>query len=334
MPEFSPPFQRLVDEVCATCGGSMPCALHNAALREAMLRPRERAGLPWEKIERREIGTYSRPIAALGLLPDGAFLVAGYHAEIARFDPSKPEGAHEEILGYYHERGRREFPAYAVAALPSGAFVLGGVGGELVEFDPAKSDGERTKCITNVRHDVYTIVPREDGALIVGGIARGGVTVVDPVRGTTLMHIEDSASVYGLHVLPGDTPLIGRSNGDLVIRDWKDPQGLVDVPQGSYGNAIAAFLSLPDGTIIIGGRGGRIVRFDPAAPKGARMQELGNFGMDISAIVATSDHAFAVAGNIPLKGGVIAEYAIPEDALRAYHERRLDAPKIPPMPDA
>ena len=98
---------------------------------------------------------------------------------------------------------------------------------------------------------------------------------------------------------------------------------------GNYGHNIDTIASLPDGTIFVGGAGGRILQLDPSKPEGQREHDLGNYGSNIYATTLLSDGTLIVGG----WGGIIARYAIPPDVLRAYHDRKLQGPKIPLMPE-
>ena len=103
MPEPKPSFLESVKRTCPTCGGPLPCSLHNRALREALLH-REIEPPPYERLE--VLGTYTdaeghaQDIWTLHPLPDGAVLVGGGGGSLERWgqDPEKLQQYREQVL--------------------------------------------------------------------------------------------------------------------------------------------------------------------------------------------------------------------------------------------
>jgi len=155
---------------CPTCGGPLPCSLHNRALREALLH-REIESPPYERLE--VLGTYTdargnaQDILTLHPLPDSAVLVGGDGGPLKRLNP---DGSWKDLGTYTDARGNAQ-NIWTLHPLPDGAVLVGGWGGSLKRLNPDGS-WEDLGTYTDARgnaQNIWTLHPLPDGAVLVGG---------------------------------------------------------------------------------------------------------------------------------------------------------------------
>lgn len=324
MPELSKPFQELA-RMCATCGGPMPCALHDEQLREAILHPPEREGLPWEKVERTDVLAFNAPIMAFVARQDGTWILGDSHGAVVRVDPAKSGDERTKVL--------HKFRVNVLAMVPGAdGTLLMGVDGKVVRFDLAQDADHRAVSLWNYESPVYAIVPRPDGTFLIGG-SRGRIVRFDLLLPQDEHAVEEIGAlqtpVCALAQLPDSTYLIGGTRGRIFRFDPAESEGERETFMGNYpSDYINAAATLVDGSVVMGGKGGELMLASGTAAD-VRLESIGNFGDIITSIVPESDTSFLVSG----ANGIIARYALPERILRAQHEQKLGEPKVPPMPE-
>ena len=144
-----------VKRTCPTCGGPLPCSLHNRALREALLH-REIEPPPYERLE--VLGTYTdaegnaQVIWTLHSLSDGAVLVGGGGGSLKRLNP---DGSWKDLGTYTDAEGHAQ-GIWTLHPLPDGAVLVGGGGGSLERWgqDPEKLQQYREQVLAQKRGEI------------------------------------------------------------------------------------------------------------------------------------------------------------------------------------
>lgn len=327
MSELSKPYADLL-RTCATCGGPMPCALHDAQLREAILHPPERAELPWDRVERREVTQFGYDISALHALPGGGLLVGRWDGVVVQVDPAQPAGS-REIASWQLS----DATVIAIRARSDGSFFACAGDGSVWRFSPGPDAGYARMPVDSIR-GVYAFRLFDDNVVAMGQLG-GNIWRVDfasprGVRMDLELLAEYNSAPCDFLLLPDGSLLIVDELRRFVRFDPQAPEGHREEVLATFDHKIRAMTTLPDGTCLLGGVDGRIFWCDPQRSGGERIQEIGNYGEAIYAMDPTSDHSFLVGG----AHGAIAEFSIPEQALREYRERKLEGPVVPPMPEA
>lgn len=331
MPELSSPFRKLAAEVCATCGGSMPCALHDAALREAILRPPEREGVPWDRVERQDLHAFGASIFPIHVRGDGVYVVGVGYDEICLLDPKLP--AQEQSLA------RFSIGVATFDVLPDGKVIAVLQDGTVFQVDLTRSGVRRIEqlpgSVSGVDEGITAFHAIADDVVLIGmrdGYLRGIEFSKPTVRERESRLGTVVGSVRAIVPRGDGTFFVAERDGDIKVLDPRQ-DGDDRLRRVAHSRQqIYALAPLPDGTFLIGSDGGKILLFDPAKPAESREEEIAQYGDAVEMIIATSDHSFAVGGG----SGILAEYAIPEGVMAAYRKRKegkIDAPDIPPMPD-
>lgn len=341
---LSEPFADLLKS-CATCGGTLPCALHDATLREAILRPPE--AFPWHALVRTELGKMEGALHAMLLLPDGTVLIGSDEGRLRRFHPLDGGDERFETVGLFQEHD----DIMTLQALPNGTILAGTSLGTLLHADLSKPFEKRMEHLEHVGGDINAFHARPDGTFIVVGMD-GRIDAFDPeaqlsepprsfdiYENAGWLSVDErlerlvsyGSDVYVILPLGGSEALLfGGDDGNLVRLDPSQPEGERTQVLAHYGRAILAIEPFTDGTFLVSGDGGSIMLFDPAKPEGARLEKIASHGRTVQALSVVSDLAFLVGEY----DGTITRYEIPETALRAWRERRLGGGEIPPMPEA
>lgn len=326
---LSKPYADLL-KTCATCGGPMPCTLHDEQLREAILHPPEREGLPWDKLERTEIGNVRTPIVGIAPQMHGKYIVACEPGGVWRYDPAS--GATRGIARY-------GYAMFAALPLSGASLLIGGESARIVRFDAMRPDGENFEELglfdADTANSILSMCALPDGTFLIGGES-GRIAHFDPVKpeGERVEELvnaydyDDASSqgkpVSALSQLP-DGKLLIASYGRIFRFDVSErrEETICALP-----DTVLAMTPRSDGTYLVAS-GESVMLLDLAKPPDKRVETIVDFGEHVTSISLLSDTSFLVTGGL----GAIARYEIPERELQAWRTRKLDAPDVPPMPE-
>lgn len=330
MPELSRPYEELA-KLCPTCGKVLPCPMHDAALREAMLRRPERS--PWELAERQEIGECGMHVLCVVARGDGTYFLGDTNGRVHAFDPTLAAGA-DGRLAYLADIGTN---VWSMEKLHDGGLRIVGGNGLLYTLERGADGWSSRKREHRVGFTVIAVFERGDGKAVL--VEHQRIAMIDPddeahEQDEVLMHLDDAPCTAA--ALRSDGVLVfADRTGRVRTFDTSSPargtQVLVDLDVRAGDVSVIGVLStdayafgMTDGTV-------RILDATRQAGDAARLVEPRTTGMFcIRAIIPESDRAFVAA----TEDGKFVRFAIPEAVLAVQRERKLGGPDVPPMPEA
>lgn len=343
MPELSKPFRDLLNR-CATCGGEMPCPLHDEQLREAILAPREDERFPWDKYERKAVYNLNLVgVSVRGVTPGprGSVIVTNRIGRAWEFNCALPHLGPREIIGDYAIAGMLYLPdGRRLDYGPHGLNLIDGTEQMLLANGPPDIDAvalspDGTVLCASANGDIWSIslpLPPQEGKRKTLWRGWAGIRALVPLPDGSLL-VSQSGSMRGIPM--GGTFLASPMPPPGYTFNAAFAQRMDDEPRLDFTSA-APF---SEGTFLLVGSDGVIRRLDPTYPEGDphRLTDLVDVGRDVGqqpiSVAPLPDDSFMVSVESSQQ---LIHYAIPADVLAAYQkrkERKLDAPEIPPMPE-